>query len=160
MTTQFRDTQLGYVVRFLSSNKLFRYPDEIDSSLWKESIQRDTSSKDKRSGKQNGALEKPQEPNDATNASPTDVETQGVGLQDAEHVVEAGKDIYLVDWYGPDDPEVSAPIGPMHRMFLTLFRILGTGPGAGSCWSLSKSALLTSQSTLRVPSTFLVRRAS
>ncbi len=108
MTTQLRDTQFGHLLRFLSGNKLFRYPDEIDPSLWKKSLQRDTTSTSTRSGKQ-------------TNASAQDLDTQNGDLQDRSgtHVVEDGKDIYLVDWYGPDDPEVSAPVGSMRQAFLT-----------------------------------------
>lgn len=37
--------------------------------------------------------------------------------------VEDGKDIYLVDWYGLDDPEVviTTPIPSMGQTFLTCF---------------------------------------
>jgi DHA1 family multidrug resistance protein-like MFS transporter len=31
MATQFRDTHFGHLVRFLSGNKLFQYPDEIQT---------------------------------------------------------------------------------------------------------------------------------
>ena len=108
MTTQLRDTQFGHLLRFLSGNKLFRYPDEIDPSLWKKSLQRDTTSPSTPSGEQ-------------TNASAQDFNKQDGDLQDrsGNHVVEDGKDTYLVDWYGPDDPEVSAPIGSMRQVFLT-----------------------------------------
>ena len=108
MTTQLRETQFGHLVRFLSGHKLFRYPDEIDPSLWKNSLQRDTTSTSTWSGEQ-------------TNASTKECDTQDGGLQDrsGSHVVEDGKDIYLVDWYGPDDPEVSAPMGSMRQAFLT-----------------------------------------
>ncbi|KAF4622684.1 hypothetical protein G7Y89_g14345 [Cudoniella acicularis] len=68
MTTQFRDTKFGHLARFLSRNKLFQYPDEIDPSLWKMPLQQNKASA-------------------------------------ITGVVEDGKDIYLVDWYGPDDPE-------------------------------------------------------
>jgi DHA1 family multidrug resistance protein-like MFS transporter len=121
MTTQFRDTQFGHLVRFLSGNKLFRYPDENDPSLWKRSLQRDTTSASTQSGEQSNSLEKSKDPNDSINASATDFDTQGVDLQglSVNHVVEDGKDIYLVDWYGPDDPEVSAPLGSMRQIFLT-----------------------------------------
>jgi len=61
------------------------------------------------------------DPNDSTNASAKDFNTQDVNLQDlsVNHVVEDGKDIYLVDWSGPDDPEVSTPLGSMRLTFLT-----------------------------------------
>lgn len=89
MATQIRDTEFGHLIRFVSGNKLFQYPDEIDPSLWKQSTQRNTSSTPTPSGEQVK-------------------DTQGVGLQEigANNVVENDRDIYLVDWYGPDDPEV------------------------------------------------------
>lgn len=129
MTTQFRNTQFGHLVRFLSGNKLFRCPDEIDPSLWKKSLQRDATSISTRSGKQSGGSEKSKDPNDSTHASTKGFDAQDVNLQDQS----VGKDIYLVDWYGPDDPEVSAPIGSMRQIFLTQFRIPRIGLAAGSC---------------------------
>ncbi|XXG96681.1 hypothetical protein Hte_002971 [Hypoxylon texense] len=88
MATQVRDTTFGHVVRLLSSNKIFQYPDEADPSLWKKYLQGDTGST-------------PTPPRDQTS------EPQGVKLQDLNQgqAIEDGRDIYLVDWYGPDDPE-------------------------------------------------------
>ena len=121
MTTQFRDTQFGHLVRFLSGNKLFRYPDEIDPSLWKQSLQRDTNLTSTRSGAQSSGSEQSKDTNDLTNASTKDFDTQNIDSQDlsVNHVVEDGKDIYLVDWYGPDDPEPSAPVRSIRQTFLT-----------------------------------------
>lgn len=129
MTTQLRDTQFGHLLRSLSGNKLFRYPDEIDPSLWKEFLRRDTTSTPTR---------------EQTNTSVQDSKTQDGDLQDRNEndIVENGKDIYLVAWYGPDDPEVSATIGSkrMTSTSHTDFRIPRIGPAAGSCWSFFKCA--------------------
>ncbi|OCK74224.1 MFS general substrate transporter [Lepidopterella palustris CBS 459.81] len=94
MATQFRDTQFGHLIRSVSGNKLFRYPDEIDPSLWKKSHQRDKSSTCARSEEQ-------------TNASSKDFDARDTDLEDVSvnDAVEDGNDIYLIDWYGPDDPE-------------------------------------------------------
>lgn len=93
MATQVRDTTFGHIVRLLSSNKIFQYPDEVDPSLWKKCLQGDTGSA-------------PTPPREQTS------EPQGVKLEDLNQgqAVEDGKDIYLVDWYGPDDPEVCSPV--------------------------------------------------
>ncbi|KAI6091792.1 benomyl/methotrexate resistance protein [Hypoxylon rubiginosum] len=87
MATQVRDTVFGHIARIVTSNKTFQYPDEVDPSLWKKALQTNTSST-------------PTPPSDKAN------EPQGVKLQDLspDHV-EDGRDIYLVDWYGSDDPE-------------------------------------------------------
>lgn len=34
-----RDTVFGQLVRLISRNKLLKYPDELDSSLWRQFIQ-------------------------------------------------------------------------------------------------------------------------
>jgi DHA1 family multidrug resistance protein-like MFS transporter len=115
MSTQFRDTQSAHLVRFLSRHKFFRYPDEIDPSLWRKS------STPTRLGEQNNRLKNSENPNASANASAKDVDMQDVDLQDPNlnRAVEDGKDIYLVDWYGAHDPEVSAPIRFKRQAFLT-----------------------------------------
>ena len=134
--TQFRDTQYGHVIRLLSNKNLLRYPDEIDPSLWKKSLHQDTALTRPR-------LEKPLDPNDPANNSPRDDDTQEDSSQvpNTSQDVKEGKEIFLVDWCGPDDPEVTAP----HELLTTSYpltspRILRTGPAAGSCLSASKSA--------------------
>ncbi|KIX01487.1 uncharacterized protein Z518_09213 [Rhinocladiella mackenziei CBS 650.93] len=102
MTTQFRDTQFGHLVRLVSDNKLFPYPDEIDPSLWKKSVQRCATSSSPRSGDQHGGSEKLRNTNNSTDASVKDLDPRN---DDLNRAVERGKDVYLVDWYGPDDPE-------------------------------------------------------
>ncbi|KAF3059852.1 Caffeine resistance protein 5 [Daldinia childiae] len=88
MATQIRDTQFGHLVRFLSRNKVFRYPDEIDPSLWKRPLQGDTDPA-------------PILPAEQAN------ETHGVDKQspNTPHVGENDQEFNLIDWYGPDDPE-------------------------------------------------------
>jgi DHA1 family multidrug resistance protein-like MFS transporter len=85
-------------VRLASSNRLFQYPDEINPSLWKRSLPCREAS-----------------PNENTNGSSSEKANGPTGEASDEttrfssgpaHIVEGGKDIYLVDWYGPDDPEV------------------------------------------------------
>lgn len=81
MATQFRDTAFGRLVRLASSNRLLRYPDEIDPTLWKRFL-----------------------PSEKANGLSAEASTADGTIRD---LVEGGMDIYLVDWYGPDDPEVT-----------------------------------------------------
>lgn len=90
----FRDTVFGQTVRFLSRNRSFKFPDEVDPNLYKQYIRKDkaeslstfrrhsadwvSDSREKRTDKYNQNIEK----------------TGGVRL---------------VDWYGPDDKEVRNP---------------------------------------------------
>lgn len=80
-----RATTFGEIVRCLSGNRLLQYPDEIDPSLWRKSIRRDEA--EQTNGSSN-TFEKGEEQDMAAH--------QGVQSE-----------IILVDWYGPDDPEVS-----------------------------------------------------
>lgn len=93
MALQFHTTIFGQLVRLLSGSKLFRYPDEIDPSIWNKSVQRDASPPSTSPGEQ------------AESSKESD--TPDVALQN--HAVEDGRDTLLVSWYGPDDPEVCTP---------------------------------------------------
>jgi DHA1 family multidrug resistance protein-like MFS transporter len=97
MASRFHSTIFGQLVRALSGNKYFRYPDEIDPSLWKKAVQSPSPEE-----------EKGEENND--NNDPTMKEAgAGAGAQDlasTNHIVDDGKDILVVGWYGQDDLEV------------------------------------------------------
>jgi DHA1 family multidrug resistance protein-like MFS transporter len=102
MTFQFHTTIFGQLVRLLSGGKRFRYPDEVDPFLWKKAVRQDTLQH--------------------TNASPKESAND---IQDGQVPPKGGlvrKDdqhILLVDWYGPDDPEVSAGSSSLLRQHLT-----------------------------------------
>lgn len=100
MAARFRDTAFGQIVRFLSGNKLFRYPDEIDPSLWEKSLSRGSPS-----------TSSPSQDHADADSSTKESDTQGLDSRrlSANHAVEDGQNVCLVDWYGPDDLEVSAP---------------------------------------------------
>ena len=100
-----RDTQLGHLVRFLTGNRLLQYPDEIDPSIWKSASRHGNVSVARRTQEGNSDSEK------FTEIIPPFVASNGShGVQDVDvdglRAVEAGKDVCLVDWYGPGDPEV------------------------------------------------------
>ena len=88
MTARLRDTAFGQMARLLSGKGLFRYPDEIDLSLWARSISRGsplTSSP-------------PPEQADA-DCTTKEFDTQDLDLRhlSANPVVEDGQEVCLVD---------------------------------------------------------------
>ncbi|KAI0467764.1 MFS general substrate transporter [Xylaria cf. heliscus] len=95
-----RTTTFGELARLLSGNKIFPYPDEIDSSLLKKSIRRGDSEQSK------GSVTKSE---------------KGEGQELTTH---NGNDeeILLVHWYGPDDPEnpQNWPVMWKHAMMFQL----------------------------------------
>ncbi|TVY23600.1 Caffeine resistance protein [Lachnellula hyalina] len=107
MTSILRDTQAGLLIRFLSGNKLLRYPDEIDPSLWKKFQKEHLGDSDT---PENANLEKTESKSSgAATTTVTDTATPPQNHDSQElkdnHSAEAGKDEFLVDWYGPDDGE-------------------------------------------------------
>ncbi|KAJ5087786.1 MFS general substrate transporter [Penicillium angulare] len=85
----------GRLVRLLSRGKAFQYPDEIDSSLWKMAIQRDTPEQSESSNGSAGDEEEQKNELDGTNSSQRRV------FDDRND----GQSVLLVGWYGPDDSE-------------------------------------------------------
>ncbi|EHK17764.1 uncharacterized protein TRIVIDRAFT_43018 [Trichoderma virens Gv29-8] len=89
MAFQFHTTTFGQLVRFISGNKLFKYPDEVDPSLWKRFRRQDAS-----------------EHADRSCRGPIKNEANENGVLPNTVVIHNGdKEILLVEWYGPDDPE-------------------------------------------------------
>ena len=132
MAARFRDTAFGQIVRFLSGNKLFRYPDEIDLSLVEKSLPRRSPSTSLPSQEQADAGTAIKE------SDPQDLESRPLS---ANHVVEDGHYVGLVDWYGPDDPEVSAPNWSLSTGATypsQYHRIPKIGLAAGRLWFLLK----------------------
>lgn len=114
-----RDTAFGQLVRLASGKRLFKYAEEENPDLWKKFID------EKKSANlaHHGSVEPPEEGEeihglggvrtrgdeaareDSDASSRTHVgedvnEASGVRVDE-----EKGRDINLVTWYGPDDPE-------------------------------------------------------
>lgn len=120
MTFRLHSTIFGKLLRLLSQRKLLQYPDEIDPSLWKKALRRDV---EERTDMSSGMLD--EEANNG--ASPHSQLAQ----HDGQHG--SGQDILLVDWYGPDDPEVML------------------GSSCDSCIALLLTGLSTSQNPQNWP---------
>lgn len=100
MAWQLQGTIFGQAMRLVSGNKFFRYPDEIDPSLWKRVIQKDTRNE---TPEQSGVMAADSEKGldrEAQSSSSQNQELQDDAEKDSK------KDVLLVGWYGPDDPEV------------------------------------------------------
>ncbi|KAK8068657.1 MFS general substrate transporter [Apiospora saccharicola] len=88
-----QSTMFGQLMRLASGNRLFKYPDEIDPSLWKQAVQPNESVQSDQS----------REP-----STPSNKEDLPDHVSPNEHPDGSG-DVVLVDWYGPDDPEARLP---------------------------------------------------
>ncbi|KAH8198336.1 hypothetical protein TruAng_007491 [Truncatella angustata] len=103
MQLHMESTIFGQLVRAITGNKAFRYPDERDPSLWEKSIQRDEPQPQQQSQQSPSPS---QDTNGAGDAS--DKEAQDLSSTATEKQPENGHgdlDDLVVGWYGPDDPE-------------------------------------------------------
>jgi DHA1 family multidrug resistance protein-like MFS transporter len=113
-----RDSPFGHIVRLVTRRKYFQYPEEKDHEIWKKYVN------EEKSGymAHHGTAEAPEEESDELNQarglraregdnSETSSRTHvGEGYNEASGVrvdPEKGKDKHVIDWYGPDDPQVS-----------------------------------------------------
>jgi DHA1 family multidrug resistance protein-like MFS transporter len=113
-----RDSPFGHIVRLVTRNKVFQYPEERDPELWKKYVH------EEKSGymAHHGTVEPPEEESEELNqaqgirgrerqSSDSSSRTQvGEGFNEASGVridPEKGKDKHVIDWYGPEDPQVS-----------------------------------------------------
>ena len=114
-----RDTAFGQIIRVASGRRFFKYPEEENHELWRQFIDEKKSANLAR----HGTVEPPED-DEKSNADSSDDRRQPT-REDSDsssrtHVgedqptneasgvkvdPENGKDINLVTWYGPDDPE-------------------------------------------------------
>ncbi|KAI4595741.1 hypothetical protein KJ359_006732 [Pestalotiopsis sp. 9143b] len=112
-----RDTVFSHTLRIITGGKVFKYQEEVDPSIWKKYIDGEKSANIARHG-ETSAPKRQQGPAEddgsGGNGSP-DSRTSSATAVDHDTVVhgdrnrhvdpEKGKDYYIVDWYGPQDPE-------------------------------------------------------
>lgn len=115
MSVLIRDTQFGRLLRLLSRKRVLRYPDEVDPALWKSATQRASSSGDRDIERKN----------DTT-------------------INRTSEEVFMVDWSGPDDPEVSQHpnFDPKHSIILNEQRPEPTElvePQQAACYQLDLS---------------------
>lgn len=136
MAELIRDTAFGHLVRFVSRGKYLKYAEEADPSIWTRYID------EKKSAylAHHGDTNPPEDNTDLSgiggvrtrenNTSPTRSDSTGSSrtrtgdenINEASGVKvdpENGRDIHLVDWYGPDDPENPMNWSQAKKFFVT-----------------------------------------
>jgi len=114
-----RDSTFGQLVRLVTRNKVFLYPEEKDSELWKKYVNKEKSANMATYGQTSVPENEGEKDNDRQSArdrSPRRSQSSSSTAIDESNNVnevsgkpidqEKGKDSHVVDWYGPDDPEV------------------------------------------------------
>lgn len=112
-----RDTVFSHTLRLITGGKVFKYPEEVDPSIWKKYVHAEKSANIAHHG-QTDAPDSSSQNNDPedtragmpderrSSATAVDHDTVVHGEQNRKVDPEKGKDYYIVDWYGPNDPEV------------------------------------------------------
>ena len=118
MDGHFRDTVFGQVVRLLSKNRLLRFPDELNPTLWKQCVEQDPSAASSTSGELDGLPASGDHIAADVSVRGEKCQKQGTGMSSAHgsgdrQVMHDGNPsrekttgVRLVDWYGPGDQEV------------------------------------------------------
>lgn len=121
-----RDSFFGNCLRLVTGGKVLSYPEELDPSTWQRYINEDKSAnmadhcktevpESELSGQHQGGTSRtrpsfPGRSSSAANGVESGQYTRHALRNKSESPrrvdPEKGRDVYLVDWYGPDDPEV------------------------------------------------------
>jgi len=122
-----RDSPFGHVVRLVTRNKCFQYPEEKDPSLWKKYVNQEksgyvahhgnTSPPEEESGelrRARGMREREGSESEQTEVGDEYNYASGVRVDQ-----EKGKDHHVVDWDGPDDPQNPRNWSRAKRFFVT-----------------------------------------
>ena len=110
-----RDSVFGQIVRQITRNKVFQFPEERDASLCERYINVDKSGNMAQHGTVEADIgkEKDTDRNNLSSSrtsSSTQVEEGAAVNGPSQKPVdqEKGRDLDMVDWYGPEDPDVSS----------------------------------------------------
>jgi len=116
MSDHIRDTVFGQLVRLVSRKQVLRFPDELDTNLWKQCVQEDTKTASSTPEENNDTVE----PHEYAKAHRGDEGEKGLEV-DAETSFASGdinkealdhantnktREVILISWYGADDDEV------------------------------------------------------
>ena len=116
MMETLRDSAFGQIVRLITRNKTFQFPEERDVSFCEKYINAEKSGNMAHHGTVEPETEKVKETNgnnlsSSRTSSSTEVEQGAAVNRISQRPVdpEKGRDLCMVDWYGPQDPDVSLP---------------------------------------------------
>jgi DHA1 family multidrug resistance protein-like MFS transporter len=118
MSDLIRDAPVGQIVRWITKNKYLQYPEEKDPSLYEKFISRQKSANLARYGQ----TSVPEDHDNNQDPSRHDSESSNPTINTASGQPvhpEKGKDINLVDWWGPDDPECPTNWSQPKKHFVT-----------------------------------------
>lgn len=108
-----RDSAFGRIVRLITRNKVFKFPEERDASLCQRYINAEKSG----NMAHHGTVEADTEKETQRNNSPTSRTSSSTQVDEGATVngasqkpvdPEIGRDLHMVDWYGPEDSDVRA----------------------------------------------------
>lgn len=113
-----RDSPFGHIVRAVTKNKVFQYPEEKDPELWKKYVHEEKSGHVAYHGRTeapedrenieelNNARGISQREQNSRSSSQTQVGEEHNEASGVRVDKEKGKDLNVIDWYGDDDPQV------------------------------------------------------
>ena len=143
-----RDSAFGHCVRLVTGGKYLQYPEERDHEIWKKYVSHEKSGYAAYHGHTHPPEDNAEEAlNELTQAHGvrsrerhgSDTTAVGERVNEASGVrvdPEKGKDVHVIDWYGPDDPQVCLSV-PMSR------GIVLTIPQNPRNWSRGKRYFVT-----------------
>lgn len=163
-----RDSPFGHIVRLVTRNKVFQYPEERDTEIWRKYVNKEKSGH----MAHHGAPEPPQdEENETTHEmaqrnrhfSASSSQTQVNEASGVRVDPEKGRDRHVIDWYGNEDPQVRyLPCTPYYTicdattLLTPMSRIPVIGRARRSSSSHLRSASLPSRCISVRPSILLV----
>ncbi|KAK5192446.1 GTPase-activating protein [Exophiala xenobiotica] len=127
MAQLFRDTVAGQLLRLISGNRLLQYPEERDSSIWQKYLNPEKSANMAIHGStEPPSSEEKQEsgsqPRRDSSSASTTVDNDNAlinTLSKTKVDPEKGRDVHIVDWYGPDDPDNPQNWGRWKKIWVT-----------------------------------------
>ena len=140
-----RDSPFGHIIRLVTQDKYFQYPEEKDPNLWKKYVNQEKSGYVAHHGNTSPPEEEVDELRQArgvrdregSESSRTEVGEEFNYASGMRIDQEKGKDQHVIDWFGPDDPHVWQ-FSSVLLTKLTASRTLATGAGESDSLSLSK----------------------
>ena len=119
MESLIRNTVFGQAVRLASGNRLLRYPDELDPSLWKKCIEQTEPA--------------PGQSAEDQMKSTGSRSTHATERDDLNGMSAGEEKVLLVGWYGLNDPEASSSIRSILPTTDNRIRIRRIGLANGRC---------------------------
>ncbi|KAF9695857.1 hypothetical protein EKO04_006252 [Ascochyta lentis] len=122
-----RDSPFGHIVRLVTRNKYFQYPEEKDPNLWKKYVNQEKSGYAAHHGDTSPPKEEVEELQQArgvrdregSESSHTEVGEDYNHASGVRVDQEKGKDLHVIDWFGPDDPQNPRNWSRGKRFFVT-----------------------------------------